>query len=98
MECSPAGTDICVLDRGPGIPDAELENVFRPFYRLETSRSGITGGSGLGLAISKEICQAHGWGLRLEPRVGGGLIARIHLPRNAAANTLRKKQRQTDTA
>lgn len=85
VSCEAQGTSIHVMDRGPGIPDNELENVFQPFYRLENSRSGTTGGSGLGLAISKEICQAHGWQLRLGPREQGGTQATIHLPHNGGA-------------
>ena len=82
VSCESGGTAIRVMDRGPGIPETELENVFQPFYRLDNSRSGTTGGSGLGLAISREICQAHGWHLHLKPRAEGGTEAVIHLPRN----------------
>jgi signal transduction histidine kinase len=64
-----------VTDRGPGIPEAELERVFDPFVRLETSRSRETGGVGLGLPIARTIVQAHGGDLRLANRPGGGLAA-----------------------
>ena len=64
---------IGVLDRGPGIPLAEQEAVFRPFYRLEASRSVSTGGSGLGLAIVRQLAAAHGWDVGLQSRPGGGL-------------------------
>ncbi|HBU28776.1 MAG TPA: HAMP domain-containing histidine kinase, partial [Thiobacillus sp.] len=64
---------IGVLDRGPGIPPAEQEAVFRPFYRLEASRSVSTGGSGLGLAIVRQLAAAHGWDVGLQSRPGGGL-------------------------
>ncbi len=73
-------TVIRILDRGPGIPAEELENVFRPFYRLESSRSAATGGSGLGLAIARQLAEANGWALTLLPRAGGGLEARLTLP------------------
>lgn len=81
-----AGTDlsVSVLDRGPGIPEAELERVFDPFYRLEGSRSRSTGGSGLGLGIARNIARAHGGELTLRNRPGGGLEARLTLPRPAA--------------
>ncbi len=69
-----------VRDRGPGIPAAEAERLKQPFTRLEASRSGA-GGSGLGLAIVERIARAHGGGLELLPRDGGGLIARIRLRR-----------------
>jgi two-component system osmolarity sensor histidine kinase EnvZ len=62
-----------VLDRGPGIPAEQREAVFRPFYRLEGSRSVSTGGSGLGLAIVRQLAQAQGWRVSLQPRPGGGL-------------------------
>jgi len=64
---------IGVLDRGPGIPPAEQEAVFRPFYRLEASRSVSTGGSGLGLAIVRQLAAAHGWDVGLQSRPGGRL-------------------------
>lgn len=78
LACDPQA-EIRVLDRGPGIPAAELEAVFRPFYRLEGSRSRATGGSGLGLAICRQLAQANGIDLRLMARPGGGLVARLVL-------------------
>ncbi|MGZ5200355.1 MAG: ATP-binding protein [Telluria sp.] len=71
------GIEIAVLDRGPGIPAAELEAVFQPFYRLETSRNRDTGGTGLGLAIARQLTQALGASLSLVARQGGGLEARL---------------------
>jgi signal transduction histidine kinase len=71
---------IAIDDDGPGIPEAELANVFQPFYRVEDSRSRDTGGTGLGLAIAQAIVQAHGGELTLANRPGGGLRARIELP------------------
>ena len=67
-----------MLDRGPGIPPAHLDKVFDPFYRVDPARQ--TPGSGLGLAIVREICRAHGWGIQLDNRPGGGLQARLTLP------------------
>ena len=68
-----------ILDRGPGIPDGMHTAVFRPFYRLENSRSMETGGSGLGLAIVQQLCIAQGWDITLQPRTGGGTEARLRL-------------------
>jgi len=68
-----------VLDRGPGIPDAQLEAMLQPFTRLESARSG-GGGTGLGLAIVARIAKLHGGEVRLLNRDGGGLEARILLP------------------
>ena len=70
---------IRILDRGPGIPDGMHTAVFRPFFRLENSRSMETGGSGLGLAIVQQLCIAQGWEITLQPRTGGGTEARLRL-------------------
>lgn len=70
--------DVC--DRGPGIPAQEVERLKLPFTRLETARSNVIG-AGLGLAIVDRIARAHGGALELLPRPGGGLIARISLPK-----------------
>ena len=70
---------IVVRDHGPGIPEAELEKVFEPFYRLESSRSRETGGTGLGLAIARQLAHALGAGLSLRNRAEGGLEARVVL-------------------
>jgi signal transduction histidine kinase len=72
---------IRVRDRGPGMPEAELERVFEPFYRLEGSRSRDTGGTGLGLSIARKIAQLHGGTLGLRNLEEGGLEAVLTLPR-----------------
>lgn len=69
---------IHVLDRGPGIPESEVERVKRPFTRLEAARTN-TKGSGLGLAIVDRIIRGQNGEFRLEPRSGGGLNAVIVL-------------------
>lgn len=68
-----------VMDRGPGVPQGELERLKRPFTRLSEARSG-RGGAGLGLAIVDRIARAHGGNFELLPREGGGLCARLSLP------------------
>ena len=70
-----------VADRGPGIPDARLADVFEAFTRLETSRNRDTGGIGLGLALARSIVREAGGDIRLANRDGGGLCATIELPR-----------------
>jgi signal transduction histidine kinase len=70
---------ITVSDRGPGIPDDELEQVLQPFYRLEASRNRDTGGAGLGLAIAVQLARAIGGNLSLSNRDGGGLTATVTL-------------------
>ena len=64
---------ITVEDDGPGIPDADLERVFTPFYRVDIARSSKTGGSGLGLAIAHDVIYSHGGSIKLENRSQGGL-------------------------
>jgi signal transduction histidine kinase len=71
---------IAVSDRGPGIPEEQLEQVLQPFYRLEASRNRDTGGAGLGLAIAAQLTRAVGGSLALANREGGGLVATITLP------------------
>ncbi|MCL6417075.1 ATP-binding protein [Aestuariirhabdus sp. Z084] len=73
---------IAVRDRGPGIPDASINKVFDPYFRLETSRSRNTGGTGLGLGIARNIAHGHGGELELKNRVSGGLEVLLSLPRN----------------
>jgi signal transduction histidine kinase len=71
---------MAVCDRGPGIPDDQLEQVLQPFYRLEGSRSRDTGGTGLGLAIAAQLMRAIGGSLQLSNLEGGGLAAVVTLP------------------
>jgi signal transduction histidine kinase len=75
---------IVVEDDGPGIPVADVETVFRPFRRLETSRNRETGGTGLGLTIARTVARAHGGEVVLANRSEGGLRAEIVLPLAAA--------------
>ncbi|MGZ8999385.1 MAG: sensor histidine kinase, partial [Allosphingosinicella sp.] len=79
------GVAIEIVDGGPGIPEAELGQVQEPFYRLESSRSRETGGSGLGLTLARAAAVAHGGSLELENVPGGGLLARIVIPRSPLA-------------
>jgi signal transduction histidine kinase len=77
--------EIVIEDEGPGIPEAEQSRVFEPFVRLESSRNEETGGTGLGLTLVKAIAEGHGGAVTLENRSGGGLRARLRLPREVAA-------------
>ncbi len=72
-----------VIDQGDGIPEQFLEAVFRPFFRIEASRSSQTGGSGLGLAIVKQLANANKWEIALLPRAEGGTRAVLTIPCNA---------------
>jgi signal transduction histidine kinase len=81
VEDAPARLVIRVRDQGPGIPEAELERVFEPFYRIEGSRSRDTGGTGLGLSIARNVAQLHGGTLIVRNVKNGGLEAVLTLPR-----------------
>ncbi|MFG0401923.1 ATP-binding protein [Pseudomonas sp. zjy_11] len=79
VSCEGSTTIIRVLDNGPGIPGDELDEVLKPFYRVEGSRNRSTGGTGLGLAIAHQLIQAMGGRLTLSNREQGGLCAQIEL-------------------
>ncbi|MFT3718403.1 sensor histidine kinase [Pseudorhodoferax sp.] len=68
-----------VSDRGPGVPPAQRERIFEPFYRLPGA-SESSGGVGLGLALVKSIAERHGGSVRCEGRDGGGACFVIALP------------------
>jgi signal transduction histidine kinase len=71
---------LVVEDDGPGIPPQELDRVFEPFHRVETSRNRETGGVGLGLPIARNIVRAHGGELTLANKPSGGVRATVLLP------------------
>ena len=71
---------LMVEDDGPGVPPGELERVFQPFHRIETSRNRETGGTGLGLPIARNILRAHGGDVVLSNRPLGGVRAAVSLP------------------
>jgi two-component system osmolarity sensor histidine kinase EnvZ len=71
---------ISVEDDGPGIPEHELEAVFRPFYRLDAARNQDVPGTGLGLAIARDVARSHGGDIELGSSPHGGLRATIRLP------------------
>ena len=66
-----------ISDQGPGIPETELTEILKPFYRADQSRTRSTGGFGLGLAISAEIIHQHGGKMSLENRKDKGLTVRL---------------------
>lgn len=71
---------IGVRDRGSGIPKQLTDKVFRPFYRIESSRNRATGGSGLGLSITRQLAETHGWRVNIKHRIGGGVSAWLAIP------------------
>jgi len=72
--------DIIVDDNGPGIAADQMDNVFQPFFRCETSRNRNTGGVGLGLSIAQSVAHAHGGEIKLENLKPQGLRVCLHLP------------------
>jgi signal transduction histidine kinase len=78
-QLQPDTIDLVVRDHGPGIPEAALQAVMQPFYRVESSRNRASGGTGLGLAIAQELAGAMDAHLSLSNRASGGLDARLHI-------------------
>lgn len=74
---------ITIRDHGPGIPPDEMERVFEPFYRIESSRSRETGGTGLGLTIARNLAHQHGGDIQLANHPEGGLVSTLLLPAHA---------------
>lgn len=73
---------IDIQDRGPGVPDEQLDKIFNPFYRVDLSREKTTGGFGLGLAIAARALQLHGGTITATNTEKGGLRVRLALPIN----------------
>ena len=71
---------IIIEDNGPGIPKKEYENVFKPFYRIDKSRSLNRSGVGLGLSIAQDIIKSHGGNIVLSESKHKGLMVKISLP------------------
>ncbi|MER8673849.1 MULTISPECIES: ATP-binding protein [unclassified Mesorhizobium] len=71
---------LVIRDEGPGIPQAQLDQVFGSFVRLEQSRNRQTGGLGLGLTIARNIARAAGGDVNLSNHPGGGLLTELSLP------------------
>jgi two-component system sensor histidine kinase CpxA len=69
-----------VRDHGPGIPEDQIEQIFRPFYRVDRARSAETGGFGVGLAIAERTVKLHGGELHAENRSGGGACIWMAFP------------------
>ncbi len=71
---------IRIEDNGPGIPENEYENVFKPFYKIDKSRAETKSSVGLGLSIASDIIRSHGGNIKLEKSSLGGLGVKIFLP------------------
>ncbi|MDJ0341547.1 HAMP domain-containing sensor histidine kinase [Streptomyces sp. H10-C2] len=71
---------LIVTNTGPVVPAYEVDNLFEPFRRLRTERTGSDKGVGLGLSIARSVARAHGGYISAEPREGGGLVMRVVIP------------------
>ena len=71
---------IKIEDNGPGIPENEYENVFKPFYKIDKGRADSKSSVGLGLSITSDIIRSHGGNIKLSQSSMGGLAVRIFLP------------------
>lgn len=71
---------IAVRDEGAGVPDAVLKDIFRPFYRMDDSRTRETGGTGLGLAITERAVRLHGGTVEASNVPGGGFVVELRFP------------------
>lgn len=76
---------ITVKDEGAGVPEESLQDIFRPFYRLDGSRTRETGGTGLGLTITERAVRLHGGTVKAENVPGGGFRIELRLPVNVGA-------------
>ena len=72
--------NINIEDNGPGIPEKEYDNVFKPFYKIDKGRSGSKSSVGLGLSIASDIIRSHGGNINLEKSKMNGLGVKIFLP------------------
>ncbi len=77
---------LVVSNTGPAVPAYEVDNLFEPFRRLRTERTGSDKGVGLGLTIVRAAVRAHDGTTTAHPREGGGLVIRVVLPRDKTTN------------
>ncbi|NCG11446.1 MAG: HAMP domain-containing protein [Alphaproteobacteria bacterium] len=72
--------NIIISDNGPGIPEDSMDQVFRPFFRLDQARNAETGGTGLGLSVARDVARGHGGDIYLSKGAQGGLEATVSVP------------------
>ena len=83
LESTPAALTVSVIDHGPGIDEAERQQIFLPFYRVDPSRARAgASGAGLGLAVAQQIAEEHHGSIDLQPTPGGGATFALRLPRS----------------
>ncbi|MDR3441332.1 HAMP domain-containing sensor histidine kinase [Telmatospirillum sp.] len=81
LESGSSTLRVAITDEGPGIPPEQMEEAFKPFRRLDPSRSGEMRGSGLGLTIAKDAVHSHGGTIWMENKSDRGLTVMVELPR-----------------
>lgn len=86
------GVKISVRDHGKGVPEGSIQEIFRPFYRVEDDRDRRTGGTGLGLSIAARAVRLHGGSISAVNASGGGLVVEIKLPLTGEGNSHRHLQ------
>ena len=79
-EAQPGQAVLVVENTGSAVPAYEIDNLFEPFRRLRSDRTGSDKGVGLGLSIVRSVARAHGGTVTAEPREDGGLVVRVALP------------------
>ncbi len=79
-EAALASAQLTVRDHGPGVPDKELQNIFRPFYRVDNARDEQSGGAGLGLAITDRVIRLHRGSVTAANAAKGGLELQVRIP------------------
>ncbi len=80
---------ISIRDHGPGVPPADIERIFEPFFRVAESRDRDSGGEGIGLAITAQVFKAHGGFARAQNHPDGGLEVLLSIPASQAAGAAR---------
>lgn len=94
LRCRREGDDgeavLSVRDEGPGVPEEAISQIFRPFYRVDDSRTRETGGAGLGLAITERAVHLHGGSITAANVSGGGFVVEMRLPLGGAADGERR--------
>jgi signal transduction histidine kinase len=84
IEADPEQIRLTVEDAGPGVPEAERERIFTPFFRGSQTRARGTAGTGLGLAIVRQVARFHGGDVHYQPIAQGGSCFQVTLPRGRA--------------
>ncbi|WP_040949022.1 sensor histidine kinase [Gorillibacterium massiliense] len=72
---------VSITDSGPGIPQEEIEHIFKPFYKVDQSRDKAMGGNGIGLSIVKRILDLHNGEIQVSSRIGEGTVMTVALPK-----------------